>query len=307
MEQKYKMSKHKIGVVGCGFVGTAVSTGFQTVLGDKVEVLEYDKYKDTESLQRVVDESDILFICLPTPMNEDGSCNTSIIEEVVQEIYEIADKRKLLVIKSTVPPGTTNKLAEKYRSLDFCFNPEFLTQAKFIEDFINQDRIFVGWADLPNTLAKNLKKITDLYWDFVHTRKSGPNWANTIVEFERCAKEVEMAKYIANAFLTTKVVFFNEMYEICKASGIDYKAAVWFATSDKRIGQSHTSVPGPDGQFGAGGPCFPKDTNALIAFAKNLGLDPIALESMWTKNLILREVHEWEDLAQVNGNYKKNV
>lgn len=298
------MSKHKIGVVGCGFVGTAVSTGFQTVLNDKVEVLEYDKFKDTDSLQKVVDESDIIFICLPTPMNEDGSCNTSIIEEVVQEIYEIVDKRKLLVLKSTVPPGTTNKLSKKYPKLDFCFNPEFLTQAKFIEDFIKQDRILLGWAE-QDPSDKNHEKINSLYRDFKQQRNELQLYTGGTLSFEGGSSEVEMAKYIANTFLTTKVVFFNEMYEICKAAGIDYDFAVKMATSDKRIGNSHTKVPGPDGQFGAGGPCFPKDTNALIAFAKELGLDPIALESMWTKNLLVRENHEWEDLAQVNGKYKK--
>jgi UDPglucose 6-dehydrogenase len=103
-----------------------------------------------------------------------------------------------------------------------------------------------------------------------------------------------------------KLVFFNEMYEICQAAGVDYEQAVSMATSDKRIGRSHTKVPGPDGQMGAGGPCFPKDTNALIAFAKEHGVDPMALESMWMKNLALREIHEWEDLAQVNGKYKKD-
>jgi UDPglucose 6-dehydrogenase len=297
--------KYKLGVVGCGFVGTAVSTGFQTVLKDKVEIREYDKFKDTESLETVVEESDILFLCLPTPMNDDGSCNTSIIEEVVRDISMITFQRKLLVIKSTVPPGTTNKFQEKYPKLDFCFNPEFLTQANFINDFIKQDRIFLGWPEKPKFDMKNYLRIKNLYQDF-NAKRLNDGTVVSILSSEGLAKDVEMAKYIANTFLTTKVVFFNEMYEICQAAGVDYEQAVSMATSDKRIGRSHTKVPGPDGQMGAGGPCFPKDTNALIAFAKEHGVDPMALESMWMKNLALREIHEWEDLAQVNGKYKKD-
>lgn len=292
---------HKIGVIGCGFVGTAVSTGFQTILGDKVEVREYDKYKDTESLATVVEESDILFLCLPTPMNDDGSCDISIIQKVVQEISSITHQNKLLVIKSTVPPGTTEKLSKTFTRFDFCFNPEFLTQAHFIEDFMHQNRIFLGWTE-KKASEKNYARIVGLYKDFIKSRP--PQFTYKL--FDESSKNVEMAKYIANSFLTTKVVFFNEMHQICKAAGIDYKLSVDLACSDERIGSSHTSVPGPDGQFGAGGPCFPKDTNALIAFAKENGVDPLALESMWMKNLMIRDVHEWENLAQVNGKYGKN-
>lgn len=294
------MVKHKIGVVGCGFVGTAVSTGFQTILGDDIDVREYDKYKDTDSLDTVIEESDIIFLCLPTPMNEDGSCDTSILEKVVQEISTITYQNKLLVVKSTVPPGTTEKLSKKHQRFDFCFNPEFLTQAHFIEDFMHQDRIFLGWPE-KKVSDKNYTRIVNLYKDFI--KKRPPQ--TTFKLFDEKSKNVEMAKYIANSFLTTKVVFFNEMYQICKAAGIDYDLSIDLACSDERIGKSHTSVPGPDGQFGAGGPCFPKDTNALIAFAKANGVDPLALESMWMKNLMVRNIHEWEDLAQVNGKYGK--
>lgn len=138
--------KFKVGVIGTGFVGTAVSTGLENRLKSRVEVREYDKFKDTESLDSVVENSTILFLCLPTPMNEDGSCNTGIIEEVVKEISLISKRKKLIVMKSTVPPGTTDALQEKYPQFDFCFNPEFLTQANFIEDFLNQDRIILGWT-----------------------------------------------------------------------------------------------------------------------------------------------------------------
>jgi UDP-glucose 6-dehydrogenase len=184
--------KYKLGVVGCGFVGTAVSTGFQTVLKDKVEIREYDKFKDTESLETVVEESDILFLCLPTPMNDDGSCNTSIIEEVVRDISMITFQRKLLVIKSTVPPGTTNKFQEKYPKLDFCFNPEFLTQANFINDFIKQDRIFLGWPEKPKFDMKNYLRIKNLYQDF-NAKRLNDGTVVSILSSEGLAKDVEIS------------------------------------------------------------------------------------------------------------------
>lgn len=300
------MAKHKVGVIGVGFVGQAVVTGFETVLGDKVEVLEYDKYKDTESLQRVVDESDILFICLPTPMNEDGSCNTSIIEEVVQEIYEIADEKKLLVIKSTVPPGTTEKLSEKYPKLDFCFNPEFLTQANFINDFINQDRIIIGIAYGKTMKGSPYRKLEKLYEDFIENQNRNIAGGLAKTKYIECQpQEAEMLKYVTNTFLATKVSFFNEMYEICQKAEIDFENIREMLQDDERIGSSHTKVPGPDGQFGFSGACFPKDINALIAYARKIGVDPLVLDSIWTKNLLVREVRDWESLAQVNGKYKK--
>lgn len=295
-------NQYKVGVIGTGFVGTAVSTGLQTILGNKIEVREYDKFKDTESLEEVVENSDIIFLCLPTPMNEDGSCNVSILKNVVRQISNITNEEKLLVIKSTVPPGTTESLSQQYEGLDFCFNPEFLTQAKFIEDFINQDRIFLGWPSKPAKYT-SFKKIMNLYKDFMECRDKQKKIETTF--WSGSSKSVEMAKYIGNCFLTTKVIFFNEMYEICKNSGIDYEQTMSLVKSDKRIGSSHMQVPGPDGLMGAGGPCFPKDMNALIAYAKECGVDPLILESIWAKNLLIREEHEWENLAQVNGQYGK--
>lgn len=263
-----------------------------------VEVREYDKFKDTESLESVVNNSHILFLCLPTPMNEDGSCNTSIIEEVVGEIIKVAKKKKCIVIKSTVPPGTTKAFQEKYldKGHDFAFNPEFLMQATFIDDFINQDRVFLGWTGKD---PQSYELLNGLYEEFTLKQKIPAKIVNTT------SKQAEMAKYIANSFLTTKVVFFNEMFQICNAAGIDYDKVIDLVKLDKRIGVSHMKVPGPDGQMGAGGPCFPKDTNAIIAFAKQIGVDPLVLEAVWTKNLLIREKHEWEELAQSNGRYDR--
>ena len=289
--------EHKVGIVGCGFVGTAVSTGLQVV----AEIREHDKYKDTESLHSVVTNSDFIFLCLPTPMNEDGSCDTSIIEDVAGKITDIADKRKIIVIKSTVPPWTTENLSTLYPDHSWFFNPEFLTEARFIEDFLEQDRIFLGYCE--NSSENDIHNLYMLYFDFTNLVQK--DMANII---EIPSHEAEMLKNMTNTFLSTKVTFFNEMKEICNGLEIDFDHVRKELLRDKRIGQTHTAVPGPDGKHGFGGSCFPKDLNAIIAHSRDFGgIDPILLDTVWTKNLMIREEHEWEDLAQVTGEYDQEV
>jgi UDPglucose 6-dehydrogenase len=237
-------------------------------------------------------------------MNDDGSCNTSILESSVKEISDITNKRKTLVIKSTVPPGTTFNLQEKYKKFDIFFNPEFLTQARFVEDFLEQDRIVIAYPK--NGSSKNIKSLANLYHHFVEKRSLIMKYKKIDVTIWMGDSNVaEMSKYVGNSFLAAKVSFFNEMYEICEAAGIDYKLVCGIVQTDKRIGSSHMKVPGSDGKFGFSGACFPKDVNGLIAFAKDNGADPLVLESIWSKNLLVREDYEWENLPQANGKYEK--
>jgi UDPglucose 6-dehydrogenase len=292
-------AQYRIGILGCGFVGTAVGTGFETLLKEKVVIKEYDKYKDTESINSVVNSSDILFFCLPTPMNEDGSCNISILEEVAKEVNKIARKRKICVIKSTVPPGTTQNFENKYPGHFWIFNPEFLTEKNFISDFLSQDRIILGLAKKSNHLLVR-QSLHPLYIDFIkHQIHPG-------TVYETASEEAEMLKYVTNSFLATKVSFFNEMHQICNALGVNYTAVISLLSEDKRIGSTHMQVPGPDGLHGFGGACLSKDINSLMAIAKEVDVDPMVLESVWTKNLFVREKYDWESLAQVTGDYKKN-
>ncbi len=285
---------HRVGVVGVGFVGTAVSTGLEAVLGDDVEIREYDKFKDTESLESVVENSDIIFICLPTPMNDDGSCNTSIVEDGVRNVVACANKRKVIVLKSTVPPGTTQRLQDLYPKHALVFNPEFLTERNFIDDFIRQDRIILGYDP-----AHNIDRVLELYRSFIRKQKKS---GNIYLETSGVA---EMLKYVSNCYLSTKVALFNEFKEICDAVKIPYDKVIELLNWDVRVGKTHMKVPGPDGRRGFGGSCFPKDINALIAFARENEVDPMILDTVWTKNLLIREEQEWNNLAQVNGDYKK--
>jgi UDPglucose 6-dehydrogenase len=216
-------------------------------------------------------------------------------ESVIKSIDSI-EKGKTLVIKSTVPPGTTERVSKQYPDQTIIFNPEFLTERNFIDDFFNQDRIFLGVT--PGHNEVHVKQVTDLYRDFC---KNQTNPGNVFVVDSKAA---EMLKYTTNCFLATKVSFFNEIYDICVAKGIEFSSVVELLKMDKRIGKSHMSVPGFENKRGWGGSCFPKDLNALVAVAEECGVDALMLEAAWVKNLTVRDDHEWEELAQVTGEYE---
>lgn len=285
--------KNKPGIIGCGFVGTACEMGFSKVPHTVVRV--HDKFKPSDSLERIVLKSEILFICLPTPMQPDGHCDTSIIEYVLHDVDQLTNIPKTIVLKSTVPPGTTERFQAMFPNHAFVFNPEFLTEANFVSDFMNQKTVFLG-------LAKDgtrIDRLERLYSEFFALQ--GDMGQKLVI----CkSRDAEMLKYATNAFLATKLSFFNEIFQICKAIGVEYSSLKHLMSYDDRIGRSHTSVPGPDGQFGWSKSCFPKDLNALIALAKDLDVDPIMLEAAWVKNLMVREKHDWQGLPQVTGDYK---
>ena len=266
----------RIGIIGQGYVGTALKEGFQ----DFYQVETFDKYDIAKSTQPnisdVVGLSDVLFVCVPTPMKNDGTCYTGIVEEVVREINQEANGQ-IVVIKSTVPPGTTDRLNEEYVHTTTIFNPEFLTEANFIQDFKNQNRIILGGD------RKGTNKVRQIY------SRIFPN--ATIVKTG--AKHAEMVKYFTNCFLATKVSFANEMYNICKQLDIDYDKVVEYAIYDERLGKSHWAVPGPDGDFGFGGHCFPKDLSAIINSFDTYGL----LEAVENVNDQVRDNRDWEHMV----------
>ena len=267
-----------IGVIGQGFVGNAVYQKFK----NHYDVLTYDKYKSdhNSTLRDLILNSKYIFVCLPTPMNTDGSCNIDIIEEVLKEVNEITDSPKTIVLKSTVICGTTEKLNLKYEFLNIVFNPEFLTERNAVKDYDNQDRIILG-GDRPYT--------TDLKQIF---SKVFPN--SRIIKTS--CTHAEMVKYLTNTFLAVKVSFANEMYELCNKLEIDYDKVVEYATIDQRLGQSHWSVPGHDGDFGFGGHCFPKDLSAIIRLTYELGTNNFVLSSAETTNDEVRTVRDWEQM-----------
>ena len=268
----------RIGIVGQGYVGTAVKTVFEKHY--KVNTFDLNGKCSCADIEDLVDKSDIIFVCVPTPMKKDGSCDTSIVESVIDEIEDVDISGKIVAIKSTIPPGTTNRLNQKCKNISVIFNPEFLTEANFIDDFKNQNRIIIG-GERPSTTK--LRQVYSLAFPNAKIVKTGSITA-------------EMVKYFTNTFLATKVSFANEMKQICDGLNIDYDKVVEYSTYDERLGKSHWAVPGPDGKLGFGGSCFPKDINALIHLAGELELCTEVLMGVWNTNLRVRPEEDWKEL-----------
>tara|TARA_Y100001935_G_scaffold207685_1_gene176995 strand:+ start:132 stop:998 length:867 start_codon:yes stop_codon:yes gene_type:complete len=276
----------KIGIVGRGFVGAAVAHGFSSAVGYDAEVRVYDKEpkKSLNTLEEVVNESEVIFISVPTPSNTEGSINLDMIYDCLESINMLVDKARnnpVLLVRSTVVPGTTRKLQSQYPNLNLVFNPEFLTERSANFDFISQTRVILG-GDKGLTA-----KVADIYRD---------RFGETIKILETDYESAELIKYTCNTYFATKVSFLNEIRLISDKVNANWEDVVSGFLSDGRIGNSHTQVPGPDGKFGFGGSCFPKDVQALISFAEDLGLTPNVLKGAWNTNLEVRPEKDWEHL-----------
>jgi len=284
---------NNVGIIGYGFVGEATGAGFSHSKENTVRW--YDKFKDSpNTLTEVVSKSDFIFICLPTPMIRDYSGqDISIVEGVLEEIApKLEGSDKVIIIKSTVLPGTTAKFQEKYPYVNFGMNPEFLTQAKAKEDFMNPARTVIGVAN------KEIgERIVNLYKTIL---PEGQKY------FVTDTTSAELTKYMSNLMLASKVLLANEFYFLAEEIGANYEDIYTAVQADPRIG-SHLRVPS-EGDFGFGGACFPKDTLGLLSFAKQKKVDMSALQAIWDKNLKIRKVRDWEhmDNAFGRGASKKN-
>ena len=264
-----------IGIVGQGFVGTAIREGLKKYF--QIETFDIVKECTCISLEQLSEKSDVVFVCLPTPMEKNGTCHLDIVENTLSTLETIR-KCKTIVVKSTIPPGTTEKWNKKYKHIQIVFNPEFLTEANSVEDYKTQNRIIIGG---PRPATTKVKLIFDKAFPKVPIIKTGSTTA-------------EMVKYFLNSFLAMKVSFANEMFQICEGLGIDYDKVTEYVKYDERIGKSHLNVPGPDGDFGYGGHCFPKDIRALIQVAQKLDITPRMLLATNNKNNDVRKNRDWE-------------
>jgi UDPglucose 6-dehydrogenase len=274
-KEKLQQMKYKIGIIGFGFVGQAVKYGFSNH-----EIHIYDKYKDFESLKNVVEKSDYIFVCLPTPIKSDESgIDLSIVDDNVGQLTKHTKGiDKIIIIKSTVIPGTTQRYINKYRESLFCFNPEFLRESSYLQDFVNSDRVILG-----ATNDQVLRRVGSLY----------QNAFPTTPIFQTDPTTAEMAKYMANCFFATKVTFANEMYDICQKLGINYEETKKMVVADQRIYDSHLDITT---LRGFGGKCFPKDLLALRALAKDIKVDTSIMDTVWKKNLKIRKIRDWDEI-----------
>mgnify|MGYP003670168227 FL=1 len=267
--------KLKIGIIGNGFVGSAINEN----LKNNYKFLIYDRKPDLancKSTEEVVRGAKIVFVALPTPMQRDGSCDLSIIFSAMSEIYNCYDDN-IIILKSTVAPGTCEEIRQRFPRMRIVFSPEFLTESNHIEDFKNCNRMIFGGH--PEDTAECVRLLQTVFPDKYY--------------FTTDWKTAEMVKYFINSFLATKVSFANEIKQICDKAGIDYDSVAKLALYDNRIGNSHLQVPGPDGHKGFGGKCFPKDMNALTYFSFVQGIKPTVLVAAWEKNLEVRENFDW--------------
>ncbi len=261
------MANPKIGVVGVGMVGGAMRRYFESV-GVKPRL--YDKHQKIGSPAEI-NKADIIFVCVPTPYEGRKGFDLSAVEEV----FKLIKGEKVLVIKSTVLPGTTERLQKKYPQHKILFNPEFLTELTADQDMRFPDRQIMGYTRQSYRVAKDVLQLLPL------------------APFERIipATEAEMVKYFGNNWFSVKVVFANQMYDLCRALNIDYDAVKDCAAADKRIGRSHLEIF-HKGYRGYGGKCLPKDIRAIIQKSKQLGVDLELLRVVEKLNNQLRQREE---------------
>jgi len=258
----------KIAIIGHGFVGKAVDYGFPSDMCEKFIV----DPKGGMQIEDIVDEPiDFSFVCVPTPMGHKGSIDSSIIENVVDFLKK--NVSGTIVIKSTVTPDIIDKIFSGEYKERLVYNPEFLTEKSANEDFVNPTmHVFGGSPQVTN-------RVEELY-KFYSLCKPCPT-------YHMSAVDASFVKYGINSFLATKVLWFNQFYDVVTSQHGNFGKIVSAITGDPRVGRSHTTVPGFDGKRGFGGACFPKDTSALLNFAG---------ESM----TVLAEV------IKANNNYRKN-
>ena len=281
-------NKIQIGVIGNGFVGSAVRFGFSPITGCDANVRVYDKdsSKSVDTIEDTVNKSEFIFLSVPTPSNKDGSINLDVVEQALQDISDVNENgENVILLRSTVTPGTTRKLQEKHSNLRIVFNPEFLTERSAKYDFINQARVIVGGGE--SDLMNSTRKVADLFkWRF----------GESIPIIETDWETAELIKYMCNCFFATKISFLNEMYQVAEKSGVDWEMALDGFVRDGRVGHSHMNIPGPDGKFGFGGSCFPKDVQAIINYGESLDLNMNTLKGVWNTNLEVRPDKDWENL-----------
>jgi len=240
----------KIGVVGVGMVGGAMQHYFEKKEG--IELFLYDNGKGLGSPEEI-NRAEIVFICVPTPYLKDGK---GFDLSYVENAFDMLQGEKVVVVKSTVMPATTEMLQQKYPQHKVLMNPEFLTEETADQDMSYPDRQIIGYTEKSQDVAGDVMQLLPL------------------APFERVlpATEAEMVKYFGNTWFSVKVSFANQMYDLCQIMGIDYDRMVEAAAADKRIGRTHLNIF-HKGYRGYGGKCLPKDTKALIQLANSKGID----------------------------------
>jgi UDPglucose 6-dehydrogenase len=243
------MKKPKIGIIGVGMVGGAMKRCFEA---KGLKPFIYDKFKNFGSLEEI-NQADIIFVCVPTPYNKKRGFDLSFVEQALSNI----DGRKIVVIKSTVWPGTVEKLQKEYPQHKILFNPEFLSEATADQDMRRPDIQIIGCTKASKSAAKQVLNILPK------------------APFSRIVSsaEAEMVKYFHNVHGALKVIFANQMFDLCRALDIDYKNVKECAAASKHVLTDMYLNVWLGKYRGYGGSCFPKDIRALIQFGDKIGVN----------------------------------
>ncbi len=259
------MFERKIGFIGLGFVGEAVRSAYE---GYNRICIDTDVSKGYVGTYEEIIDAEGIFVCVPSPEGVNGFANTSILESVLDKLK---DYKGVIISKVTAPPNAYKNLQTEYPNLVYI--PEFLTAANAERDYHSTRFAIIGGSILAyQREAERILKYTH------------PN-----IDIHFCSiEEASLSKYVINSFLATKVVFMNEMANLANETGSDWRLISRMISQDPRIGRSHMQVPGPDGFYGFGGMCFPKDTTAILKYAELLGCDLNVLSNAVKKNTLLR-------------------
>ena len=253
----------KILIAGYGFVGKAV----HDALNIKHTVIPIDPAYNSFEIKDHID-ADGIIICVGTPTGENG-----IIAENIANVLDQIPLFMPVLIKSTVTPAVVDVFKEIYPDHSICYSPEFLRAATANTDFLNQKYVVIGGDD------------PDYFWQELF-QTSLPNCK---IVFKCSEQEACIVKYTANSFLALKTSFFNQIFDICEKTGIDFDIVRHIVSQDTRIGSGHTLVPGPDGERGWGGHCFPKDTQAFVQWANTINAPVTLVESAINYNNKVRK------------------
>lgn len=257
----------KIGIIGFGFVGGAIANALEIT----AELFVMDPAKGHNATYEDLMKCSGIFICVPTPQDDDGTCDTSILGGILNDLHS-RGYTGVIISKCTAPPDWYE--AQNIQHPNLIHAPEFLTAANAVRDYANGEFAFIG-----GRVAAYVKEADRII------KLSQPK----LQRIHHCTiAEAAMVKYTINTFMATKVIFMNELEALCSKTGVDYNQVAYMATQDRRIGSSHMQVPGPDGNYGFGGACFPKDTSALLKYAEKHGVIMNVLDAAVKKNTLLR-------------------
>ena len=268
----------KIGIVGYGFVGQAIDYAFTSTAVEKFYV---DPKLDTNMEDLIEFDPDYTFVCVPTPMRDDGTVEDGLVRDAVEDL--INHTNSVVIIKSTITPDSVLSM-EQDRVV---YNPEFLTEKNAKADLVMADYHIIGgdlWL---------CERVADIYRQY--------SMCMTNDFYFMSATDASFVKYASNSFLAMKVTFFNQLHDSVTKFGSNWSLVSSTLARDKRIGRSHTVVPGYDNKRGYGGACFPKDTLAFIKFDNDLTL----LEKCIIINNEYRNQYELDDREKINNvNYE---